>query len=73
MRHMSCRRTMNPCRRIPSFVNVSTEAEYEEVRPIREVISIYFNVTREHKSGYGRRTALYASGRALEYLYQQLP
>lgn len=73
MRHMSGHRTTNPCLRIPSFIDVSTKAEYEEVRPIREVIRIYFGETREQQSGYGRRTALYASGGAMQYLYQQVP
>lgn len=67
MKHMFHHRT---CLRIP-FFNISTGTEYEEMRLFREVINIYFDMKREYKSGYGRRTAFYATGRALEYLYHQ--
>ena len=70
---MSGRRSTNPCSRIPRpFVNVLTKKQFEEMRLIEGAIRIYFDVTREHKTGYGRLTVLYAAGGALEFLYQQL-
>jgi hypothetical protein len=67
---MSGKGTLKPCSQISPFLNVSTEAEYRDVRPIREIIKVYFNMTREGKTKNGRLTALGACGRALEYKYE---
>jgi hypothetical protein len=69
IRHMAGG-TTNPCSQIPSFLKVSTIEEYEATRPICEKIYVYFNETREGKTGKGRLTALGACGRAIEYHYK---
>ena len=60
--------TRKPCTQIPGYFNGLTMAKYEETRPIREIIKIYFIVTRESQAESGRLTALCACGSAGVYI-----
>lgn len=73
--HMAGIRSCRPCHRIPSLVKaICNKREFRTVRPIRNIIEIYYRVTREAgSSNSGRYTALRATGASLNSRYNDLP